>query len=443
MWNEIRLTGWGRTSSARTRAARPERAEDVDAAVAGSVGGTIVAHGAGRSYGDVALNDGGFTILTRRLNRFLDFDAGSGEVVVEPGVTFRDLIAALLPQGYLAPVSPGTAFTTIGGAIANDVHGKNHELNGTFGDHVKWVDLLLASGERRRVSPESDAELFRATIGGLGLTGVITAACFPMMPVPSNAVRREERRMANIDDFLAGFAEATARRVPFTVGWIDGAASGASLGRGILELAWPSPVAAAAPRDRNLSVPFDFPSLALNSYSVRAFNEVYYRRIPRGGRERVVPLAIFLYPLDAILQWNRIYGDRGFYQFQCVLPPEQGAKGLRHLLETISRSRGASFLAVLKAMGRGGSGLMSFPAPGYTLALDFPRQPETIALLRQLHRITLDYGGRVYLAKDACMTAETCAEMYPGLESFRSTLGELDPEGRITSDLARRLRIRR
>jgi decaprenylphospho-beta-D-ribofuranose 2-oxidase len=442
-WKPMAVSGWGRSSTASVEACRPERIAEARRAL-GQVGGEgIVAHGGGRSYGDAALNDGGRVMLTRRLDRVLAFDPATGDLVAEPGVTFADLLKIFLPRGFLAPVTPGTALATLGGAVANDVHGKNHDRTGSFGDHVQWLDLLLPSGEELRVSPVERPDLFAATIGGIGLTGIILAVALRLQRVPSPAVTVAERRIGDLDGFLAAFAAHRASAT-YSVGWIDALARGRSLGRGVLELAEPAQNAgAAAPaKTRTRRVPVDLPGFVLNPMSVALFNEVYYRRVPAAGRERLLSYEKFLYPLDAIRDWNRIYGRRGFYQFQCVLPDDGAASGLRVLLETISTARGASFLAVLKTLGGEGRGHLSFPLRGYTLALDFPRGAGTDELMRRLERLTLDHGGRIYLAKDACLSAAGFAAMYPKLDAFRAVLREADPQGRMTSGMARSLNIR-
>lgn len=441
-WQPVELAGWGRTARARVLACGPRDAAAATAALAEANGATILPYGGGRSYGDVALNGDGRALLTGGLNRILEFDAATGRVVCEAGVTFRDLLEAYLPRRHLVPVSPGTAFATLGGAVANDVHGKNHEVAGSFGDHVLWLDLALPSGEVRRVCPQSDPELFAATIGGIGLSGLILRVCFRLEAVPSASVEVEERRMTDLDAFMAAFAGCRATST-FSVGWIDAMARGRHMGRGILETGELA-VADAAPfrSARQRDVPFDFPAGVLNPLAIRLFNELYYRRVSAAGRRRTVPIQKFLYPLDALGHWNRIYGRRGFYQFQCVIPDRTAAAGITALLETMSRARRGSFLAVLKTLGQGGRGHLSFPERGYTLAMDFPRAAPVPALLHELERITLKHGGRVYLAKDAALSAAGFGAMYPRLHAFRDVLGRVDPNRRLASDMARRLRIR-
>jgi len=440
-WKELELTGWGRSSRADCRAARPERWRDAVTAIEQAGERGVLAFGAGRSYGDTGLNAGGGAVLTERLNRILAFDHTTGEIVTEPGVTFRDLLEVFLPRGFLVPVSPGTAYATIGGAVANDVHGKNHEAVGSFGHYVRWFEILVPSGDIVRASPEERPELFAATIGGIGLTGILLAVCFEMTRVPSNAVALREQRVRDLDAFLDALKNE-GEKAHYSVGWIDALAGGRSIGRGILETAEPSNEKIAERPRRTRAVPMDCPGFLLNRLSVKAFNNLYYRRFARRERRRRLAYARFLYPLDALLDWNRLYGARGFHQFQCVVPFEAGATALRQLLDAVRAGKNASPLAVLKALGRAGLGHLSFPMPGYTLAVDLPRKRGIEDLLAKLETITLDYGGRIYLAKDSCLSAEGFARMYPKLGHFRTVLADIDADGRMASDMARRLRIR-
>jgi decaprenylphospho-beta-D-ribofuranose 2-oxidase len=441
-WAQINLTGWGRTSGGAMTACRPERVSELRERVReGPADGGRIAYGAGRAYGDAALNSQGRVILTRRLNRMLAFDGDSGLLEAEPGVTFNDLLAVFLPRGWLVPATPGTAFATLGGAVANDIHGKNHDRVGSFGDHLTWIDLMLPSGEIVRTTDSERPELFRATIAGLGLTGVIVGIGLRLMRVPSSAVRVRERRCRDLDAFLAALAEVR-QRATYSVGWIDGLAKGRELGRGLLEEAEPASEAVPDTPQRARRVPMDAPGSLLNPITIGLFNAAYYRRVPVGGRERIVPYRRFLYPLDAISDWNRIYGRGGFFQFQCVLPDASAPRAIRLLLEEIAGSGRASFLAVLKTLGAEGRGYLSFPMRGYTLALDFPRRGGVEDVLRRLERLTLDHGGRIYLAKDAVLSPEGFRAMYPKLPEFQAVLDAIDPEQRLNSDMARRLKIR-
>lgn len=440
VWLTQNMDSWGRLNPVPMSVTSPAADGQAAQALLTSGSGGVITFGAGRSYGDQPLNTGGAAILTSRLNSILSFDPTNGELVAESGVPLREVVARFLPQGFMPPVSPGTGFVTLGGCVANDIHGKNHESLASFGHHVQWFDLLLPSGEMRRLRA-GDEPLFRATVGGMGLTGLILRIGIKLMRVPSNAVDLREERVPHLDAFLERF-EAVRRKATYSVGWIDGLARGARLGRGILETAEPSatPVTPASPT--RLSLPWDLPGFVLNPLSIRAFNELYYHRIPARGRHKQAAIERFLYPLDAIAHWNRLYGRRGFFQFQCVVPDAQAPRGLRRLLEEVSASRASSFLAVLKTLGSEGLGMLSFPMRGYTLALDFPNRPGVRELLARLEAITLDHGGRVYLAKDAALSAQGLRRMYPRLDEFRRVLDEIDPAARMMSDMARRLGIR-
>lgn len=440
-WRHDRFTGWGRVLQADMDAARPERISELAKSLKAVDRRGVIVHAGGRSYGDAALNSGGQAILTNRLDRLIDFDPASGLLVAEAGVTFDDLRRVFLPRGFLAPVTPGTAFATLGGAVANDVHGKNQDRAGNFGRHVAWLELMLPSGEIRRLMPGDP--LFSATVAGLGLTGVIVTVALKMMPVPSRFVASHERRVRDLDEFLAALEEVR-RMATYSVGWIDALASGGRLGRGIVESADPAPAQEGERyrESRRRTVPFDFPAFVLNPLTIGAFNAWHWRAVPRRGRERRVAYDRFLYPLDAISGWNRLYGRRGFHQFQCLLPEANSRNALRSILETCVGSRAASFLGVLKTMGQEGSGLLSFGGRGHTLALDFPERSGIGDLLTRLERMVLDHGGRIYAAKDSQLSAAGFAAMYPKLPEFRAILGDVDPERRMISDLARRLDIR-
>jgi decaprenylphospho-beta-D-ribofuranose 2-oxidase len=426
------LQGWGRVRTSPSVTLQPTDTADLRTAFDDRrprAHGLIV-HAAGRSYGDCALNAQGSAVLACGLAGILSFDPATGLVEVEPGVTFTQLMAAFLPRGFLVPVSPGTGFATIGGAVANDVHGKNHEQAGSFGSHITALDLLTADGTLRTIGPDREPALFHATCGGLGLTGIITRIAFRLKPVPGQGVMVQSRRVADLDAFLAAMAETAS--ASYSVGWIDGTARGRALGRGILEIAEPSAATVPRPPSRKLRVPFDFPDFALNATSIRVFNELYFRKAPAVPRSRAVAFGKFL-----------IYGRRGFHQFQNVLPFERGDAALRDLLEAITASRRASFLAVLKRLGPGigPAGPLSFPMQGFTLALDFPAGPGIEDFYQTLVDITLRYGGRVYLAKDALLGAAAFREMYPRWQEFAAILAEIDPKARVQSDMSRRLGV--
>ena len=434
------LTGWGRSSRSPGLVITPGSQEELLEALGRLSDRPLLARGAGRSYGDNALNAQGYVIDMSRLRTIHSFDDRTGEVIVDPGVSIGELLHKFAPRGWIAPVSPGTQFVTMGGAVANDVHGKNHDRDGSFGDHLQGFDLILPNGALKRVDAVAEPELFAGTLGGIGLTGLIARVTLRLKPVPSTMLLVRERRIAGLEAFLEAFAEARTR-YGYSVGWIDGVARGRHLGRGILETADHTDGALALPKRRRIRMPFNLPSRTINSATVACFNKLYYQRVPRRGRERRVDLEKFLYPLDSILEWNRIYGRNGFVQFQCVIPDEASHRGMRTLLERVSLSGRASFLAVIKTLGRAGSGYLSFPRPGVTLALDFPLTIHTRPLLDSLHDITLEHGGRVYLAKDACLTPLQFHRMYPAARDFAKLLARIDPSRRMRSDMSRRLEI--
>lgn len=438
---ELELCGWGRLSRVACTAFRPERLTVAVDAVRSNPSGGLIAHGGGRSYGDAALNGDGHVLLTRRLDRILAFDADANELVCEPGVTIAELQQFLVPRGFTLPAVPGTGFATLGGSVANDVHGKNHDRAGSLGDHVRWFDLLTADGSFRRVSADENPDLFAATVGGLGLTGILMSISLSVLPCPSNAVSVTEMRAEDLDHFLTLLSQHRDRET-YSVGWIDTLARGGKFGRGILEVAEPSEKAVEARAARPRKVPVDMPGFFLNRYSISAMNALYFNRVPALGRDRTVPLERFFHPLDMVHDWNRMYGKAGFRQFQCVIPDDTAQAGIRCLLEAVTESRAASFLAVLKTMGGEGRGHLSFPMRGFTLALDFPERSGTRDLLRRLESTTLEHGGRIYLAKDSCVSPEGFGRMYPKLPDFRRVLRQVDPAGLFASDLSRRLNIR-
>ncbi|WP_372015818.1 FAD-binding oxidoreductase [Pseudoxanthomonas sp. 10H] len=381
-------------------------------------------YGNGRSYGDSCLNPGGVLLHTAGLDRFAAFDPATGVLDCEAGVLLADVIDLVLPRGWFLPVTPGTRFVTVGGAIANDVHGKNHAAFGSFGDHVLDFELLRSDGTRRTCSPASDAALFRATVGGLGLTGVVVRARLQLRPVQGPAVEVETRRFGRLADFFALSADTASSE--YRVAWVDCLARGAALGRGVYSHGAHVAAEVAPPRTGRLSMPFVPPFSLVNGASLRAFNQLYYRRAPAAPARYVQHYAPFFYPLDGIAHWNRMYGPRGFLQYQCVVPPATGEAAVAEILDRIAASGQGSFLGVLKAFGdRQAPGLLSFARPGTTLALDFPfRGKPTLDLLEALDRVVVAAGGAVYPAKDARMSPATFAASFPGLARFH---GHRDP----------------
>lgn len=437
-----RLAGWGRYPVAEGPLATPA---DPAAMAAAADGAGAVARGNGRSYGDASLG-ADLTLATRRLDHLLEFDAATGLLVAEAGVLLSDVIDALLPRGWFPPVTPGTRYVTLGGMVAADVHGKNHHGHGTFCDHVAWLDLATGDGAVRRCSAGENPDLFAATCGGMGLTGVVLRVAVRMLQVPSAMIRQ---RTLLARDLRAAFAQfEAALDWTYSVAWIDCLATGRDLGRSAIflgEHAGRDELPADRRRDPlarvprgTRRVPVDFPSFALGPTGVRLFNFAYWQA-QRAG-ERLVEIDPYFYPLDAIRDWNRIYGPRGFVQYQCVLPLDASEAGMTRLLTEISGAGSGSFLAVLKRMGPESFGLLSFPRPGYTLALDFPANPANLALLDRLDAITADHGGRIYLAKDARATPAFAAG-YPRLAEFRAVRQRHGLDRRFASRLSRRLEI--
>ncbi|RMD49610.1 MAG: FAD-binding oxidoreductase [Alphaproteobacteria bacterium] len=436
MFRTLEQHGWGRRPRVRGPVARPERLSQLRRVLSTSPGPAV---GLRRSYGDAPLNAAGPVIAMERLDRVLDFDPAAAEIEAEAGIRLGELLAITLPHGLMPMVLPGTGFATLGGAIANDVHGKNHHRDGSFGQHVLAVQLMGPDGRLRRLTPERQPRLFRATLGGLGQTGVIVAARIRLMRVPGDGMAVRESRIEHISEYIDRLAESEA---PFSVGWIDATATGARLGRGILEEAHPADAPVPAPARRRARVPLDAPAFTLSAPVVRLFNAAYYHRIPIEGRVRERPMDDFFFPLDRIHDWNRLYGRPGFYQFQCVVPEDAAREVIPALLTRIAEAGRASPLAVLKRMGPGRGGPMSFPMAGYTLALDLPARRGTEDFIRELHAMVQDAGGRIYLAKDALLTPERAHAMYPERAEFAEAANRADPEGVLMTDLVRRLRLR-
>ena len=397
----------------------------------------LLPYGNGRSYGDSCLNDGGALLDMRGLDRFLSFDHSTGILRCEAGVLLADILALVVPMGWFLPVTPGTRFVTVGGAIANDVHGKNHHRTGTFGQHVQRLALRRSDQGVVLCSVTENADLFHATIAGLGLTGAILWAEIQLRPIANAAMDTETIRFSNLDAFFDLSGESD-RDYEYTVAWIDCLAQGKSLGRGLFmrgNHATPQEKLPAPP-GKTRGFPVDMPFPLVNVWSLRAFNSLYYRKQFAKMRRTITHYEPFFYPLDGVLHWNRLYGRRGFLQYQCVVPPESAKESIRVLLEIIATARSGSFLAVLKVFGnRFSPGLLSFPRPGATLALDFPNQGQhTLDLLDQLDTIVASTGGAVYPAKDARMSGEHFRQYFPRWEEFQRYI---DP--RFSSSFWRRV----
>jgi decaprenylphospho-beta-D-ribofuranose 2-oxidase len=407
--------------------------------------------GLGRSYGDAALNSGGHLLrLANRGAAGIHLDPQTGLSVVEAGTSLDTVLQVSVPAGWFIPVSPGTRQVTIGGAIAAHIHGKNHHFEGSFGRHVRWIDLLTANGEIRRLTAHSDPDLWWATIGGMGLTGMILAAQIQLIPIETSRCRVDTERADNLEDLMDRMATGDDR-YHYSVAWVDLLARGASLGRGVLTRGdharledldgsdQSDPLAYGS--RRSMSVPPRVPHL-VNRWAVRAFNEAYFRSAPRHRVGEITSISSFFHPLDAIANWNRLYGRAGFFQYQFVVPfGEETA--LRRAVELVSASGAASFLAVLKRFGPADEAMLGFAMPGWTLTLDLPAGADGLSVLvRDLDDLVMHASGRIYLAKDAVSRPEVVAAGYPLLDRWRQVCAQVDPDHVWNSDLARRLELR-
>lgn len=378
---------------------------------------TILPFGNGRSYGDVCLNENGVLLQTRSLDRFILFDRKTGRLRCEAGVLLKEILELVVPQGWFLPVTPGTSFVTVGGAVACDVHGKNHHIAGSFGHHVLELELLRSDGQRIVCGPAQNIDWFSATVGGLGLTGLIVVVEMQLVAIQNPFIVTSLKRFENINAFW--LQNEVAGKWPYTVSWLDCLATGQNQGRGIFMAGQHAPALKEFPAHckQKFKIPVNLHFSLVNGLTVRLFNFLYYHRVLKSGLSH---FSSFFYPLDCILEWNRIYGQKGFFQYQCVLPMAGCKESLKLLLNRINKIASGSFLAVLKVFGDHPSvGMLSFPRPGVTLALDFPnRGANTLRLFNELDAIVFDYQGALYPAKDTRMSPEMFRFSYPLWEKF-------------------------
>jgi len=443
------LAGWGRYQPQSCAVYRTEQHASLERLLTSTAETSFIARGLGRSYGDTAVNSQGGVIDFSRLNCMIAFDEDTGVLECEGGVSLADILDYFVARGYFLPVTPGTKFVTVAGAIANDVHGKNHHCDGAFSNFVESITLWTPAQGRITCSPAENADIFWATVGGIGLTGIILSARLRLLPVESAYVRVDYQRCAHLDIALDAMA-ASDQNYRYSVAWVDCLASKGSLGRSVLMRGNHAPLSGLPSKLTNtpyklparptLSVPLDFPGFALNKWSIKAFNTAFYA-VNRNRSGVLVDYDKYFYPLDSVLQWNRMYGKPGFIQYQATFPMDQKA-GLVKMLEYLASVQRASFLVVLKCFGEAGAGLLSYPTPGYTLALDIPNRKGLREITQNLDKILLDHGGRLYLAKDAITDPETFAAMYhAALPQFLDIKEKVDPEGKLDSDMARRLKL--
>ncbi|MFE7647403.1 FAD-binding protein [Streptomyces phaeoluteigriseus] len=444
----VSVTGWGRTAPSTARLIRPRTYEEAVTAVRDAGARGSIPRGLGRAYGDAAQNAGGAVLDMTGLDQIHAIDVSGGSVLCDAGVSLHHLMEVLLPLGWFVPVTPGTRYVTVGGAIGADIHGKNHHVSGSFSRHVVSLELLTADGTVRTVRPGT--ALFDATAGGMGLTGVILTATVRLHPVRTTLMSVDTERATDLDDLMARLT-ATDHRYRYSVAWIDLLARGAATGRAVLTRGDHAPLAALPARAR--STPLSFrparlpappayvPQGLLTRRTVGLFNELWYRRAPRARTGELQRLSAFFHPLDGVPHWNRVYGRGGFVQYQFVVGHGR-EETLRRIVGRIARHRCPSFLAVLKRFGDADPGWLSFPVPGWTLALDIPADlPGLGAFLDELDAEVAAAQGRVYLAKDSRLRPDLLAAMYPRLDDFRTLRAELDPRGVFVSDLARRLTL--
>ena len=441
------LSGWGRTSPTLATVHRPNDLEHIVAQVTAPSPRGVIARGLGRSYGDAAQNAGGDVLSCSNLDAVLAIDVEKGTVTVESGVSLDTLLRVLLPLGWFPMVIPGTSYVTVGGAIASDIHGKFR--HGSFADYVDRMRIVAPARGACMLEPGGDAKEFWATSGGMGLTGVITEATLKLQPVETSRIVCDTERTNDVDDCMARMLDRD-HEYRYSVAWMDCLASGGHLGRAVLtrgnhatfdDLPFPDRSTAReyAPRTL-LAAPKWLPNGLINLLSVRAFNEVWFRKGPRAPRRHVEGIKPFFFPLDGVRDWNRVYGPRGFVQYQFVVP--FGAERVvRAALERFSAARVPTFLAVLKRFEHDSRSLIGFPISGWTLALDIPAAPDLVPLLDGLDELIVEAGGRVYLTKDSRLRPELLAAMYPHLDEWRSIRAALDPDNLLRSDMDRRLEL--
>ncbi len=433
MTNLTKIHGWGRYPQQDAYLHAPKSCASLE--LTAKQQNSVLARGMGRSYGDSAnaLN----VLQTTNINHFIEFDKTTGKLTAEAGITLREILEVIVPSGWFLPVTPGTSYVTLGGAIASDVHGKNHHLAGTFGQHVTSLNILLGTGEVVTTSPQHHADLFHATCGGMGLTGIIISATIQLLHIRSSLISQKTIKADSLETACDAFENNSC--ATYSVAWIDCLSKGKSLGRSVITLGEHAEQGGLDIDIRQkVFVPFSTPSALLNSVTMKAFNTAYWYRA-KHSLSKTVSLIPYFYPLDAVGEWNRLYGNKGFVQFQCVVPKLDGVANIRRLLTEISNSSEGSFLAVLKQFGAGNENLLSFPMDGYTLALDFKVSERAIKTVKKLEAMVVEMGGRLYLTKDAVMLESTFKATYPNWEKFEAVREQYGAIGKFSSTQSKRL----
>lgn len=429
----MRVSGWGRYLWADAKISLPRSPTDC---LKEGANFPVIPRGAGRSYGDSANQSS--IIQSTHLNHFLEFDAHTGVLICQAGLSIREILNLVVPKGWFFPVTPGTSYVTLGGAIASDVHGKNHHLEGAFSECVQSFRIAIGSGEILEASLTLNDDLFKATCGGMGLTGIILDATIQLRRINSNRIVQTTIIAKNLDAVCDEFERNEGST--YSVAWIDCLAKGKSFGRSVLMLGEHED---QGPLDFDLKKPANGPaylaSKCLNKFSIQAFNALYYQKAKIQGQKKICTLGSFFYPLDAIANWNQFYGNTGFFQYQFVIPKNVGRDGLRKLLNLIVESGKGSFLAVLKCFGKGNANYLSFPIEGYTLALDFKVTPGAIKLIHRLDELVVNMGGRVYLTKDALMLESVFKASYSGWQTFEEVRSKYGAFGKFSSHQSKRL----
>lgn len=429
----MKIQGWGRYPIFDARVLVPSSNSECKELVKE---GSLIPRGLGRSYGDSSFSS--LIMVTSKFDHFIDFNHKTGFINCQAGISIHTILDLVVPKGWFMPVTPGSSYVTVGGAIASDVHGKNHHIGGSFSQHVISLDLLLGSGEKVTVTPSGMPDLFRATCGGMGLTGIILSATFQLIPIQSSSISQTTLRANSLEEVCELF-EGNANST-YSVAWIDCLAKGRQMGRSLLMLGEHSVNGGLELGGQpKKSLPIDMPDWVLNPYSIKAFNFFYFHKSIFSDKTIDLSYQPYFYPLDSINNWNRLYGKNGFIQYQFVVPKAVGVKGLKRILDVISKSDKGSFLAVLKVFGKGNDNYLSFPIEGYSLALDFKMESGIVELVKRLDSMVLEMGGRVYLTKDALMSEQMFKSTYPQWQIFEEVRAKYGAIGRFASNQSRRL----